>query len=117
MIWKDEAALEEARNRPYCELCGCSPGRGMRLDACHLLSKGAGRVDIPCNLAAAHRCCHRLADVDLAARDRLRAAVCEREGMTWEQIEKTVWDVRRLPKGTTREEVETAIQRWKKCQA
>jgi hypothetical protein len=47
---KDEAALATARDRSVCELCCVRAGPGVRIEAAHVQSRGAGGGDSPENL-------------------------------------------------------------------
>lgn len=99
MILADKELLKAVARRSHCELCGARRSSFL-LDPAHLMSRGAGRVDIPCNLASLCRWCHNATHADPKAKERLWAVVCRREGMTREEIEAIVFEVRRLPKGS-----------------
>lgn len=84
----NEALLDQFRGPGPCERCRrVFP----RLEPHHLLTRGAGQADIPCNLAALCHWCHR----SVATSSKVRRAVCSREGVTEEEIEAAVWEARR----------------------
>ena len=93
MKHEDEALLQEFRVKCICERCGKRVWTG--LDPHHLLSKGAGRVDIRCNLAALCRECHNLVHSNPDELANLFQRVADREGMTVEAIKEEVWRIRR----------------------
>lgn len=88
----DRKLLKEFSRKPNCEVCGAKNIHG--LDPHHLLSRGAGRVDVRCNILAACRPCHVMAHAG-SDRDRLVAIVAEREQMTADAIWAEVWRIRR----------------------
>lgn len=93
----DEKVLEAARKRPRCEWCG----RRRPLDAAHIMSKGAGRVDIDGNVVGLCRLCHRRnhAGTDPTTADLLAVAAA-REKCLQDDIVREVYRIRQLPKGS-----------------
>lgn len=98
MILRDEKLLAEFRRAPRCEYCqqwtphGCDPA--------HLMSRGAGRVDIRSNLMSLCRKCHSAAHYGSIKLAELFRIVCRREKTTVARIKAKVWRIRRLPKGS-----------------
>ena len=91
----DEAALAECRARERCEWCG---HKG-KTDAAHIFSKGAGRVDIACNLVSLCRACHSLSHAGAEPNmDQLITLASRREGVRYEYVVNEVYRIRRLPK-------------------
>jgi hypothetical protein len=88
----NESLLDEFRSATVCELCRRPSWNG--LDPAHLLGRGAGRVDIRCNLAALHRECHNRTHADPDALAKLFEIVARREHMTPEEIREKVWRIR-----------------------
>ena len=84
--------LAEFRQPGLCELCGkpCPEGR----DPAHLLSRGAGRVDIRKNLISAERSCHALMHNDPSALAKAFEIVAAREGCTVQEIIDMVHRIR-----------------------
>jgi hypothetical protein len=93
----DEALLEEFRAKRRCEWCGRKLRH--RPQPHHIFSRGAGRLDVRCNLIAlggAADCgCHDLVHVGKPLRRQLLAVAAGREGMTVIQAEQLVWRLRR----------------------
>jgi hypothetical protein len=91
-------------NKPW-QPCGLragvagAAGPAGPVDAHHILSKGAGRVDIPVNLLPLCRGCHGLTHTGEIARFDLLAVSAARHGVMQDAIEQEVYRVRRLPKG------------------
>ena len=103
----DEEVLIEARSRERCEWCG----RRGPLDAAHILSKGAGRVDLPCNIVALDRFCHSRSHAgDDPTTADLLAIAAAREGILQDDIRRMVWAVRRAPKGSDLKDVLRELQ-------
>jgi hypothetical protein len=75
----DEPLLDEFRGPGVCELCQVKV-RDRRPH--HLMSRGAGRVDIRCNLAALCFICHRAVHDNYEAKVKLWKIVEKREGKT-----------------------------------
>jgi 5-methylcytosine-specific restriction endonuclease McrA len=92
----DGNLLDEFRHKTHCELCWKRSYTG--LDPHHLMSKGAGRVDIRCNLASLCRQCHNIVHANPDELARLFAIVARREGMTVQDIKDRVHKIRRTPK-------------------
>ncbi len=65
------------------------------LDPHHVFSKGAGRVDVAANLIGLCRACHNGVHAGTIKRDRLLTIVAKRERITVEEIQLTVWTLRR----------------------
>jgi hypothetical protein len=96
---EDDDLLAEFRKPGCCECCGrpCPDGR----DPAHLLSRGAGRVDIRENLASLRRECHTSSHGGNSPRVwRLFIIVARREGTTprliWEKIQRIRRDSRKV---------------------
>lgn len=102
MILADKELLKAVARRSHCELCGARRSSFL-LDPAHLMSRGAGRVDLPCNLAGLCRWCHNETHANPEAKERLWAVVCRREGLIREQIQAEVYRVRLLAKGSVYE--------------
>lgn len=97
MILKDEKLLAMVRNEGRC--CWCRQAK--TVDAHHIMSKGAGRVDIGGNVVPLCRICHAtLHDGNINDFDLLLMAAF-RENTRQDAITETVWLIRRIPKGTT----------------
>lgn len=90
----DEKLLAEFRSKGQCELClrKCYP-----LDPHHLWTRGAGRLDIRCNLISLCRVCHSEVE-HKQAKERILEIVCRRERAKPEAIWEVVCFVRRWPK-------------------
>jgi hypothetical protein len=112
MILKDEAVLNHARNRDRCEFCGIS---SYRLFACHILTRGAGQVDLPENLCSFCGICapkdqdqggpiSKLVMKIIAGNRECLLAFCSGgdNGPDWSDIEENCFAVRRLPKRSLR---------------
>ncbi len=99
--------LDEFRFAYVCELCGEPAPQGT--DPHHLLTRGAGRVDIRCNLASLCRCCHMDVHGNVQIAAELKQIVAKREGVPWSVIEESVWFFRRLPKEPTDEQITAAL--------
>lgn len=89
----DESLLNEFRAARRCELCRRGTPSGC--DPCHLMSRGAGRVDLRCNIVAACRACHQLSHTNPAVLAQMFEIAARRERMTVEQIRDVVHRVRR----------------------
>lgn len=97
MILKDETLLAMVKAEGRC--CWCR--RARPTDPHHVMTKGAGQVDIAGNLVPLCRECHTcLHDGNICDFDLLLMAAL-REGTTQDAIRETVWLIRRIPKGTT----------------
>ncbi len=95
MILIDENALETCRSRRRCEVCG----RVGPVEAHHILSKGAGRVDIDENLIALDSSCHSAHHFGgVPATAYLLEQVSERTGSPPDAILRAVYRIRQLPK-------------------
>jgi 5-methylcytosine-specific restriction endonuclease McrA len=71
---RDEAAMDEARDRGRCEKCGVA----CRPHPHHVKSRGAGGGDTRENLISLCPPCHDLTHRGLISRDTLRAIVAAR---------------------------------------
>lgn len=105
----DDDLIASYRRPGRCEWCG----RGVRmLCAAHVMSKGAGQVDIPCNLMslgmdAVMDCgCHHSSHmgneptaIDMLAKNAMKYKTSQ------QAIVDLVWWVRRLPKNATKEQM------------
>lgn len=93
----DEDALDECRERWRCERCGKPTPSGC--EPHHIFTRGAGRLDIRCNLIGLCRACHpEVQEGGKAARDECLLIVARRERMSIEDIEDIVNSLRRRPK-------------------
>jgi len=106
--------LAKFRGPGWCHVCGkfCS-----FRDACHVFSKGGGRVDAPFNLYSAGSfvqfvcVCHREErEHGPNWRQRLLTIVAEREKTTPEAIELAVYFCRWLPKHPTQAALEWRLE-------
>lgn len=89
----DKNLLLEFRLKPKCEACG---KRVQECDPHHIMTRGAGRVDIRCNLISLCVECHTgfhtsgkpsfFALLEIAA---------HREGTTPDEVLMKVWEIRR----------------------
>lgn len=104
----DEKLLATVRQGPLCEWCG-KPAKGV-MDAHHAVStKGAGRLDIACNLMCVHRTCHAKLD-DAASRECCIGIIAEREGVSASDVEAVVAFFKRLPKSATKQQIIRDVQ-------
>jgi hypothetical protein len=109
VILKDEALLDRFRAAWRCEWCAKPTPSGC--DPHHCFSRGAGRVDLACNLIALERDCHNKAGTGQIPGDALLALVAKREGLQPAECRRRVNAVRRydakrgLARGLTREEM------------
>lgn len=91
---------EEIGLKRMCEYCG-KPSLNPP-DVHHLFSRGAGWVDIRCNLIALDRTCHQL---NHAGKEpmalHLAMKIAEREKIVVADIEAVVMLIRRLPNGAS----------------
>ncbi len=95
----DEKVLASFRGPGKCLLCGTfSPQR----ECHHVFSRGAGRLDVPINLAAlggAWSCqCHTRAQRYVITRTKVVEAVAYREGLDYSFVMDRVPWLRRQPK-------------------
>jgi hypothetical protein len=89
----DPVLLAEFAKPGRCEFCGrsCPSGR----DPAHIFSRGAGRVDIACNLVSLCRHCHSMSHAgEVPTRRDLMCIAAMREKMTPEAIRDRVWRLR-----------------------
>ena len=93
MIIESDTVLCEAIDRYCCEVCGSRLPQGS--DPHHIFSKGAGRVDIPENIASLCRLCHNRAHAGQISRLLLLVIAGHRECLLTEDIEENVWTIRR----------------------
>ena len=94
MPWINEAVLDVFRHWPECEWCKRPLPDGA--DPAHIFSRGAGRVDIPENVCALCRECHSSNHAGNRPRTLdLMIVSGHREKMLAEDIQQTVWDLRR----------------------
>lgn len=97
MILKDPDLLAEFRAATACEYCERPTPHGC--DPAHILSRGAGRVDIRGNLVSLCRWCHDSSHYGNAPyTSELLAIAAKREGTTVEWIRLEVYRIRREPK-------------------
>lgn len=89
----NEPLLEEFRALPECEFCG-KPAGNAGLDACHIFSRGAGRVDIRCNLLGMHRLCHSKTEKNPDCKKLLLVIASVREDVMIEDIEPAMMFIR-----------------------
>lgn len=101
MIIEDEEVLDRFRRHPVCESCGRKTPKGT--DSAHILTRGAGRVDIPGNVVALCRNCHMHQGTKHGPSvERLKEIASARELVIWEDIEYAVNILRKMPKNPTR---------------
>lgn len=88
----DNAALNEARNRNGCEMCG---RRVWPLDPHHAFIKrgmgGGSRLDVDINLIGLCRVCHAKCESDRAVNFEAQAIIARREGTTIDEIQGRLW--------------------------
>jgi hypothetical protein len=92
----DPKLLKSVRLRP-CEVEGCE--HPTPAESHHVYTRGAGQIDLPCNLIAlchAHHYSHHYNGTPSTA--DLLAIVARREGVSVEDIQQTVWRYRRTGK-------------------
>lgn len=90
----DPMLLDTFRSQCHCELCG----RRKAVQPHHLWSRGMGgssRLDIPENLIALCRDCHDRAHAGLVRRRALQLLVADRESVSVDYLEETVYRLRR----------------------
>lgn len=75
---RDKKAIESAR-KPYCELCGRS-GAGLQVH--HVVTRGAGGHDHPCNLVCVCVDCHTEIHAGRIPKNELWPVIARREGMS-----------------------------------
>ena len=96
----DDDLLWEFRRKRTCEYC--KHPLHYYAHPHHVHSRGAGRVDISCNLialGAAFDCnCHGRVHSGSIERMEILTIVARREGKTIEEIEQEVWRLRRADK-------------------
>lgn len=100
MTVHDDKLLARLRGLRVCEVCRQSV---ISTDPAHIKAKGLGgghRIDLPQNVVAACRMCHRSQHDGHIPLDRFREAVCRREGGTVAQVKEYVDFVDALPKGS-----------------
>lgn len=95
MILIDERVLKAARAEKRCAICG----KRKLVQAMHIMSKGAGRVDIPGNVLPGCVDDHRREHDGNITKDALLMIAGRREGVDPEVIRDTVNLFRRIPKG------------------
>lgn len=92
MIIKDGEALQRARDRRRCELCG-SPGRGL-LHPHHYIARGFGggfRYDHDWNLAGICWICHRDVHDGKVPKRRILESIARRERLAPDWLEEQLW--------------------------
>jgi hypothetical protein len=92
----DPKLLKSVRLRP-CEVEGCE--HPTPAESHHVYTRGAGQIDLPCNLIAlchAHHYSHHYNGTPSTA--DLLAIVARREDTTVEAIQETIWRLRRTGK-------------------
>lgn len=94
MMLIDERLLRMIRAEKRCACCG-KPGM---VQAAHIMSKGAGRVDIRGNILPMRLECHRQEHDGNKSKDELLVISGRREGVDPEIIRDTVNLFRRIPK-------------------
>lgn len=93
MIVKDEALLQEFREKCRCECCGewCPGGT----DAAHVFARGmggGGRMDVRINLVSLKRAHHRSHhDGGKPTRADLLKIVAKREGLSVDELREKLW--------------------------
>lgn len=90
MNHENKEVLDKARKR-NCELCGHKPPN----HAHHLMSRGAGRVDIDENISSLCFACHSKVHSDVREANKLWDKVEKRTGLTKQEIQVKVWEMRR----------------------
>ena len=86
--------LAEFSRPGVCENCGkpCPDGR----DPHHILTKGAGRVDIRENLCGLCRACHNgFHSCGKPSAAKLFGISAKREGTTAQEAQAKIWEIRR----------------------
>lgn len=91
----DERLLKQIRSQCRCALCG----KRKLLQAAHVMSRGAGRVDIRGNLLALCADCHRMEHDGNITKDELLDLSARMDGVDPEIVRDTVNLFRRIPKG------------------
>ncbi len=100
---------EEIGAKRVCEYCRKSCLTPP--DVHHLFSRGAGWVDVRCNLIAICRTCHQLTHAGKEPQPlHLAIVIAEREKVVVVDIETTVQFIRRLDKDASPEAIEYMIQ-------
>ena len=96
----DEQMLQRFRTAPRCEIC-----RKVKLiEPHHIHTRGAGRLDISCNLISLCRECHSCID-NAHGKAMCLAYVAKREGHAIVDVEGVIHWFRSLPKGLDREAI------------
>ena len=88
---KDKALLKAIRQH-YCELCGCAKDD---LGVHHIITRGSGGPDAPCNLVTLCQNCHNAAHAGNIDKAALWAIVARREGVTPEEAESEARELTR----------------------
>ncbi len=103
-----ECILNVFRGSGYCGICGMATKYRV---AHHLARRGSGRLDILCNLIGLCSDCHNghHNDDDKKARDKILAIVAKREGCSSEDIQLTIFLLRRLPKNPNKAEIDNGL--------
>lgn len=109
----DKDLLARIRSESRCCWCGAHGPVHVH----HIFSKGAGRVDIACNLLPLDWKCHGLVHNGEISRSDLLAVAAARSGIMQDEIEAEVYRVRRLPavKGLGRKRKPRKQSAWKRA--
>ena len=92
----DQAVLDQARGFDRCEVCGRAMPRGVRAEPHHaVLSRGAGGPDIPENIIACDRECHRAIEAGVIPKHAILALIACRHGLTIDELQQRVWRLAR----------------------
>ena len=92
----DEQLLQEFREKTSCEWCKRRIFTGLQPH--HIFTRGAGRLDIRCNLVALCIVCHGEVHAGVIMREDLLTIVAVREGTPQDEIEREIYRLRRLRK-------------------
>lgn len=107
MIIKDESVLDEFRTRGLCERCRMP---AMPLDPHHCFkTRGAGRLDLRCNLIGICWHCHRLCHHDHKINFECQEIIAKREGTTVQAIMDYLNLVLRTPKESPQPETPWSV--------
>ena len=96
MNHSDESVLDKFRAFKRCEFCKRETPKGC--DPAHILTRGAGQVDIPGNIIALCRWCHMHQGMSEGPSvEWMKRWASNREALPWEEIEARVMMIRRKP--------------------
>lgn len=94
-----------------CESCGRPPRSGTRLEWHHcFLRVGGGAGDHIIGGIVVDRLCHHEAESSTQANARLKEIIAKRERTTVEAIERALWTIRRIPKGSSEARIATMLE-------